>query len=154
VATTRFSVPVERDAAFSPHDTSGRGEARAQVTRRRTHLRAHALAHPQQPVDAPAVLAERFAGLNVERARVRQRDLEIIGHPRRPRGQHDNAGAEEYRLVVPGSVLITREVRFARKRTRSLRRLMSAKGYNRTWAVARQPRRTEQKGRRAAASPD
>jgi hypothetical protein len=62
-------------------------------------LAARFSAQSQQPVDPPAVLAERLAGLDVKRARLGQRDPEIVGHARRPRGQHDDdPGAEEYRL--------------------------------------------------------
>src|SRR6266511_2404756 len=54
--------------------------------------------HPQQPVDAPRIFAELLVGLHVERARMRQLDAEIVGHPRWAGAQHDHASAEEHRL--------------------------------------------------------
>ena len=56
------------------------------------------LAQSQQLIDPPAVFAEGFAGLDVERARRGQFDPDIVGHARRPRRQHDDAGAEKDRL--------------------------------------------------------
>jgi hypothetical protein len=45
---------------------------RPKTGHRWTHLRAQALTHSQQPVDAPTVLAKHIAGLDVERAQVRE----------------------------------------------------------------------------------
>src|SRR5689334_11197667 len=51
--------------------------------------------HPKELVDAARVFAEALVRLHVESARVRQVDLEVVGHARRARGQDDDARAEE-----------------------------------------------------------
>src|SRR5260370_8145441 len=40
--------------------------------------------HPQQPIDAPGIFPELLARLHFQRARIRQLDPEIVGHPRAP----------------------------------------------------------------------
>src|SRR5712691_3035912 len=56
------------------------------------------LLHSQQSIDTPRVLAEPLVGLHLEGARMRELDAEIVGHARRPRGEHDHARAEKHRL--------------------------------------------------------
>src|SRR5690606_4892179 len=54
--------------------------------------------HAEQPVDAPRVRPEALVRLQVERARTRQLDLEVVRHARRTGGEDDDARAEEHRL--------------------------------------------------------
>src|SRR6186713_676488 len=54
--------------------------------------------HSEQLVDAPRVDAERLVRLDIERARMRQVDHEVVGHPRRAGGEDDDAADEEDRL--------------------------------------------------------
>src|SRR6185295_1480936 len=67
--------------------------------------------HSEQLVDPPRVAAERLVRLQVERARVRQLDREVVGHPGRPGGEDDDARAEKDRL---GDAVGDEEDRLAR----------------------------------------
>src|SRR5688572_33278157 len=54
--------------------------------------------HPQQSIDPSRVLAETLVRFHVERARMRQVDLEIVGHAGRAGGEHHDTRAEEHRF--------------------------------------------------------
>src|SRR5882724_9151665 len=57
------------------------------------------LFHAEQTIDAAAVLAELLAGLDVERAWMRQVDAEIVGHTGGPSREHDNACSKKNRFA-------------------------------------------------------
>src|SRR6185312_1831442 len=84
--------------------------SRASGGRRRAFVVVMSL-HSEQLVDPSRVAAERLVRLQVERARVRQLDREVVGHPGRPGGEDDDARAEEDRL---GDAVGDEEDRLAR----------------------------------------
>src|SRR6185369_12613401 len=54
--------------------------------------------HAEQAVDAARVDPEGLRRLHVERARMRQVDVEVVGHAGRSGGEHHHARAEEHRF--------------------------------------------------------
>src|SRR3954469_19778652 len=77
-----------------PRSKKRSGRPRQQAERRVDERRSRSIPaprsnysfHPEQLVDAPGVDAERLVRLDVERARMRQVDLEVVGHPCRSGG--------------------------------------------------------------------
>src|SRR4051812_4615648 len=59
------------------------------------------LLHPEEAIDAPRVDAESLVRLDVEGARARQVDREIVGHAGRAGGENDDAAPEEHGLADP-----------------------------------------------------